>query len=202
MSQEQRKQAQGRASEGQARQVVIARAWLTFVRHCHHRHCPPPTARRRYDWYLYKQAGARVRQRRKRPRVAPVAVETAARPPTRVELGPIDACQKCCTGCYGHKSRLLGPAGGWPLSSGPCDAWAAHVGAQCRVWSPGVFQASASSRRHRHHGDCAIPFEPIAAMAARKLRFRVVYCSSEDEDFPASELNDMATVPRGWKTRR
>ena len=36
----------------------------------------------------------------------------------------------------------------------------------------------------------------------RKLPFRVVYASSEDPDFPASELDVHSSQTRGWQSAR
>jgi centrosomal protein CEP104 len=36
----------------------------------------------------------------------------------------------------------------------------------------------------------------------RKLRFRVAYCSSEDPEFPARELNAHSPNTQGWLSAR
>lgn len=39
-------------------------------------------------------------------------------------------------------------------------------------------------------------------MGDQQLRFRVVYASSEDPDYPASELNAHTSHTRGWQSAR
>ena len=43
---------------------------------------------------------------------------------------------------------------------------------------------------------------PAQAGKPRKLRFRVGYCSSEDEEYPARELNAHSPNTRGWQSAR
>ena len=37
---------------------------------------------------------------------------------------------------------------------------------------------------------------------ASKLKYRIIYCSGEDQDYPVTELLDASSASRGWQSQK